>query len=210
GRPGTAGAPREARRSGPGLRLVVPCDAQDDASASAAALGVRADAGGADGLCPEPLGESGLDAARELFCGLIEEAYAELRRRAEAGEGGAERWLARFLALGERLGVLVTAPPEAGADAAAAAAGLWKEGLARRRVPAATYRLQFNRDFTFYDAAGVVPYLHALGVSDCYASPVLQARGGSGHGYDVCDHSRLNPDLGGDEGFAALAAALQH
>ena len=60
----------------------------------------------------------------------------------------------------------------------------------------ATYRLQFNRDFTFPDACDLVPYLHNLGVSDCYASPILQARAGSSHGYDICDHSRLNPDLG--------------
>src|SRR5262249_48092156 len=39
-------------------------------------------------------------------------------------------------------------------------------------------------------------------------SPILMARAGSTHGYDVCDHSRLNPELGGQEGFDALSAAL--
>src|SRR5262249_43093094 len=81
--------------------------------------------------------------------------------------------------------------------------------LEARRVPSATYRLQFNRAFTFRDARDLVPYLHALGVSDCYASPVLQARAGSSHGYDITDHSRLSPDLGGEEGFEGFAAALR-
>src|SRR5262249_56780250 len=50
---------------------------------------------------------------------------------------------------------------------------------------------------------------HALGISDCYASPVLQASAGSSHGYDICDHSRLSPDLGGEEAFEGFAAALR-
>jgi len=37
---------------------------------------------------------------------------------------------------------------------------------ARRRVPGATYRLQFSQSFTFADAAGVVDYLADLGISD--------------------------------------------
>jgi (1->4)-alpha-D-glucan 1-alpha-D-glucosylmutase len=49
--------------------------------------------------------------------------------------------------------------------------------------------LQFNRDFTFADAVGIVDYLAALGVSDVYASPVFEARPGSLHGYDVLDHA---------------------
>ena len=58
--------------------------------------------------------------------------------------------------------------------------------------PSATYRVQFHAGFTFRDACELVPYLHRLGVSDCYASPILQARAGSTHGYDICDHSRLD------------------
>lgn len=77
------------------------------------------------------------------------------------------------------------------------------------RFPAATYRLQFNQEFRFADAQALVPYLHALGVSDIYTSPLLQARRGSAHGYDVTDPTRLNPELGGEESFAALAGELQ-
>jgi (1->4)-alpha-D-glucan 1-alpha-D-glucosylmutase len=76
-------------------------------------------------------------------------------------------------------------------------------------VPSATYRVQLNQGFTFDDASEIVPYLRALGISDYYVSPVLQARAGSSHGYDVCDHSRLSPELGGQEAFEALAAALR-
>jgi (1->4)-alpha-D-glucan 1-alpha-D-glucosylmutase len=64
------------------------------------------------------------------------------------------------------------------------------------RVPRATYRLQFNRGLTFSDAAGLVPYLADLGVSDLYASPLMRARPGSTHGYDVVDPTALNPELG--------------
>jgi (1->4)-alpha-D-glucan 1-alpha-D-glucosylmutase len=64
------------------------------------------------------------------------------------------------------------------------------------RIPSATYRLQFNRDFTFKLATDLIGYLDEMGISDCYASPLLAARPGSNHGYDVVDHSRLNPELG--------------
>ena len=77
------------------------------------------------------------------------------------------------------------------------------------RIPAATYRLQFNKDFTFRDATALVDYLDALGITDVYASPILAARPGSVHGYDVIDHSRLNPELGTDGDLDALAAALK-
>ena len=72
----------------------------------------------------------------------------------------------------------------------------------------ATYRLQFHRSFTFRDAAALVPYLAALGVSHVYASPITEARPGSTHGYDIIDHNRLNPEIGSDEDFRALTAAL--
>ena len=63
-------------------------------------------------------------------------------------------------------------------------------------TPTATYRLQLNRDFGFTDARDLVAYLHALGISHCYASPYLKARPGSLHGYDIVDHSALNPEIG--------------
>jgi (1->4)-alpha-D-glucan 1-alpha-D-glucosylmutase len=73
----------------------------------------------------------------------------------------------------------------------------------------ATYRLQLNRDFRFDDAVRIVPYLAQLGVSHVYCSPVLAARPGSGHGYDIVDHSTINPELGGAAGFDRLVAALR-
>ncbi|MGC2855348.1 malto-oligosyltrehalose synthase [Novispirillum sp. DQ9] len=78
-----------------------------------------------------------------------------------------------------------------------------------RRVPAATYRLQFHAGFTFDDAAAVIPTLAALGVTDVYASPILKARAGSMHGYDITDHHAINPELGGTDGYTRLCTALQ-
>jgi (1->4)-alpha-D-glucan 1-alpha-D-glucosylmutase len=77
------------------------------------------------------------------------------------------------------------------------------------RIPLATYRLQLTADFNFDKAAAVVPYLKALGISHVYASPFTTARKGSTHGYDVVDHTRLNPELGGEAGFEGLSAALR-
>jgi len=61
------------------------------------------------------------------------------------------------------------------------------------RVPRATYRLQLNAGFTFADARRIAPYLAELGISDIYASPILRARKGSAHGYDVVYATALNP-----------------
>ncbi|MDQ3386041.1 MAG: malto-oligosyltrehalose synthase [Actinomycetota bacterium] len=76
------------------------------------------------------------------------------------------------------------------------------------RVPRATYRLQFNKDFTFSDAVDLVPYLAELGVSDLYASPYMKARPGSTHGYDVIDHNSLNPEIGPTEDYERLVETL--
>jgi (1->4)-alpha-D-glucan 1-alpha-D-glucosylmutase len=75
-------------------------------------------------------------------------------------------------------------------------------------VPQATYRLQVHAGFGFDDAAEVVPYLHSLGVSHAYLSPILQAAPGSTHGYDVVDHGRLSEPAGGQAAFDRLAATL--
>lgn len=76
-------------------------------------------------------------------------------------------------------------------------------------IPRATYRIQFNRDFTFAHAERIVPYLHDLGISHIYASPITTAREGSMHGYDVIDPTRVNPELGGEEELRSLVAALR-
>ena len=77
------------------------------------------------------------------------------------------------------------------------------------RIPSATYRVQLQADFGFNDAAQIVPYLKQLGISDLYVSPIFEAAPGSRHGYDVLDHSRLNPELGGEVGFEVLSNAVQ-
>jgi (1->4)-alpha-D-glucan 1-alpha-D-glucosylmutase len=77
------------------------------------------------------------------------------------------------------------------------------------RTPVATYRLQLHRDFTFADAGNILDYLQQLGISDVYASPILTSRSGSTHGYDGTDPTRINPDLGGEEGFATFQRELQ-
>jgi (1->4)-alpha-D-glucan 1-alpha-D-glucosylmutase len=77
------------------------------------------------------------------------------------------------------------------------------------RIPAATYRLQFNAGLTFGDARKLVPYLDALGVSDLYASSYLGARPGSTHGYDITDHNTLNPEIGTQDDYDRFAEALK-
>ena len=75
-------------------------------------------------------------------------------------------------------------------------------------MPSATYRLQFHRDFTFDDAQRLVPYLRDLGIGDCYCSPYLMARPGSRHGYDIIDHTRLNPEVGDEAAYGRFVEAL--
>ncbi len=76
-------------------------------------------------------------------------------------------------------------------------------------VPSATYRVQLTTDFGFHAAAAILPYLAELGVSTLYCSPVLQARKGSAHGYDVTDPTRVSEELGGPEGWEALCTAAR-
>ena len=75
------------------------------------------------------------------------------------------------------------------------------------RVPLATYRLQLGSDLTFDDAARVLDYLAALGVSDCYTSPFFETSAESSHGYDVSDHNRIRAELGGEAAFARFVEA---
>ena len=76
-------------------------------------------------------------------------------------------------------------------------------------IPVATYRLQLNKEFPLAQAHALVPYLASLGISHIHASPLLMARAGSLHGYDVVDHSRLNPELGTEADLTALAETLR-
>jgi len=76
------------------------------------------------------------------------------------------------------------------------------------RLPVSTYRFQFNQQFTFEQACALVVYLHDLGISDCYSSPILMARPGSLHGCDVVDHTKINPELGTEERLINFAQRL--
>jgi (1->4)-alpha-D-glucan 1-alpha-D-glucosylmutase len=76
------------------------------------------------------------------------------------------------------------------------------------RIPTCTYRLQFNRWFTFASAREIVAYLHELGVSDVYASPYFQASPDSLHGYDITDHNKLNPAIGSRADYDAWITQL--
>lgn len=77
-----------------------------------------------------------------------------------------------------------------------------------QRSVSATYRLQLSNKFRFADAEAIIPYLHNLGISHIYASPVFQARPGSQSGYDTCDFSRISSELGGEEAFHSMVNAL--
>jgi (1->4)-alpha-D-glucan 1-alpha-D-glucosylmutase len=77
------------------------------------------------------------------------------------------------------------------------------------RVPRATYRLQLHAEFNFERVAEIVPYLNDLGISDVYLSPIFRASPGSMHGYDVCDHNEISPELGGRDGLNKVSKLLR-
>jgi (1->4)-alpha-D-glucan 1-alpha-D-glucosylmutase len=72
-----------------------------------------------------------------------------------------------------------------------------------------SYRLQLHAAFTFADVEAILPYLHTLGVTDLYTSPFLKASPGSRHGYDIGDHTQLNPSIGTEAAFGDLSRALR-
>jgi len=75
--------------------------------------------------------------------------------------------------------------------------------------PRATYRLQLRKGFGFAEAGALAPYLARLGISHAYLSPIFKARPGSTHGYDITDHSQLNPELGTEADHSAMVAAFR-
>src|SRR5690348_12995617 len=79
---------------------------------------------------------------------------------------------------------------------------------ANRHRLSATYRVQLNKQFTLNDARRIVPYLDRLGISHLYCSPILAARPGSTHGYDVVDPTRINPEIGTIDDIRGLASDL--
>jgi (1->4)-alpha-D-glucan 1-alpha-D-glucosylmutase len=84
-----------------------------------------------------------------------------------------------------------------------------REVSLHKRWPVSVYRLQFNKNFTFRRAAQLVPYLHELGITDCYASPYFKARAGSLHGYDVADQNTINPEIGSEKDYRDFVRRLR-
>jgi (1->4)-alpha-D-glucan 1-alpha-D-glucosylmutase len=75
-------------------------------------------------------------------------------------------------------------------------------------VPVSTYRLQLHAGYPFSAAEDTASYLARLGVGACYTSPYFAAMPGSTHGYDVCDHNEINPELGGRDAHRRFTARL--
>ena len=73
----------------------------------------------------------------------------------------------------------------------------------------ATARLQFHKNFTIDDATALIPYFDRLGISHVYASPLLTARAGSTHGYDIVNHNQINPELGGRAALERMVGVLR-
>ncbi|HSJ43659.1 MAG TPA: malto-oligosyltrehalose synthase [Euzebyales bacterium] len=77
----------------------------------------------------------------------------------------------------------------------------------RRSEPGATYRVQLTGELGFDQVAEHLDYFAALGVTDLYLSPIMRARSGSMHGYDVVDPTQVSPALGGEAALRALSDA---
>ncbi|BAV08889.1 maltooligosyl trehalose synthase [Filimonas lacunae] len=75
--------------------------------------------------------------------------------------------------------------------------------------PISTYRVQLHSGFTFTHLQAIIPYLHQLGVSTIYASPITRAIKGSAHGYDVAEPHEINPEIGTLDQLRAVAAQLK-
>ena len=147
---------------------------------------------------------------QNVYVGILHGTVPEILRRV-AADTTARRWLDAFVNLGNELRVFIgnLIQERDAMQALPTVEDLVREVAESRHLPTATYRLQLHAGFTFQDATELVPYLAQLGISDLYLSPILMARPGSPHGYDVTDHSRINPELGSDSDYDALATAAQ-
>lgn len=76
-------------------------------------------------------------------------------------------------------------------------------------IPVATYRIQFHKDFTLNHLARIANYLHELGISTIYASPITEATPGSQHGYDVVNPDAVNPEIGTAGAWKKLVVSLR-
>ena len=75
--------------------------------------------------------------------------------------------------------------------------------------PVNTYRIQFNKKFTFQNLKERIPYLRYLGVDCIYASPIFKAVHGSNHGYDITDPHTINPEIGTHSQLRSLKEELR-
>ncbi len=76
--------------------------------------------------------------------------------------------------------------------------------------PISTYRIQFNKDFTFREFLEHLDYFSILGTGTIYAGPVFAAAPGSMHGYDVVDPHRFNPEIGTKKEFDEIVRRLKN
>ncbi|HVW60724.1 MAG TPA: alpha-amylase family glycosyl hydrolase, partial [Puia sp.] len=76
-------------------------------------------------------------------------------------------------------------------------------------LPISTYRVQLHEKFNFHELEGILEYLHELGISTIYASPITQAVKGSQHGYDVTDPQQISPEIGTEEDLERIALLLK-
>jgi (1->4)-alpha-D-glucan 1-alpha-D-glucosylmutase len=75
--------------------------------------------------------------------------------------------------------------------------------------PISTYRVQLHEEFNFHKLEEIIQYLHELGVSTIYASPITRAIKGSRHGYDVTDPQAISAGIGTEEELASISALLK-
>lgn len=76
-------------------------------------------------------------------------------------------------------------------------------------IPNSTYRIQLHKDFNFHHLQRIIDYLHEMGISTVYASPVTTAIKGSQHGYDVTDPGSISKEIGTEDDLAGLAETLK-
>jgi (1->4)-alpha-D-glucan 1-alpha-D-glucosylmutase len=75
-------------------------------------------------------------------------------------------------------------------------------------LPQSTYRIQLTQKFTFKDLGNLLEYFSQLGISHFYFSPILKAKSGTSHGYDITDPTQLNPEIGSLQVFENLVEKL--
>ena len=75
--------------------------------------------------------------------------------------------------------------------------------------PVSTYRIQFNKDFTFLHLEKIIPFLDKLGISTIYASPIFEATPGSTHGYDGTGPNKINPEIGNEQQLLRISKELK-